>query len=272
MNRSDTAEHICKFGKGEGQGEWKDKVINNPHTSLLSLPHASRRAWARIPLVQDWNDFSRNVNVILRSLTDENYCSAKHRFIGCLTSRPAALHLYRAQKKLLRMGDVASQGKNSMVSRWQGNRTRSEVLVDPYSLESIVQQLVQQITIRFWCCNTLDHFLLIEVSNKSDLRKPGVSNLVALLSFRVFSYLPDLLYLLGWQGRSEISTLTSYSLWPTTDTHHIPLLRTGHTASPCWKRPWVIPWLAVTSQKLHFVVGEHRKKIIGLEITCWGNF
>lgn len=64
-----------------------------------------------MPLVQGWNYVSSNVNVILRSLTDENYCFAKHRFIGFLTSRPAALQLYRAQRKLLKMGDVVSTGK-----------------------------------------------------------------------------------------------------------------------------------------------------------------
>lgn len=50
-------------------------------------------------LVQVCNDFFSNVNVILRSLSDENYSIAKHRFIGCLTGRSAALYLHRALKK-----------------------------------------------------------------------------------------------------------------------------------------------------------------------------
>lgn len=94
--RSDTAEHICKFVKGKGMDEWEDKIISNPHTSLVSLPHATRRAWVGMLLVLGWNDFSSNVNVILRLLADENYCFAKHRFIGCLTSQPLSLHLNRA--------------------------------------------------------------------------------------------------------------------------------------------------------------------------------
>lgn len=132
-----------KVWKRRGAGEWEDKVINNPHTSLAFLPHATRRVWIGMSLVQGWNNFSSNVNVILRSLTDENYCFAKHRFL-VVWQADSCSGQYRTRWKLLRMDELVFMGfprwqgirmregignHIQWFPRWQGIRTRSEILV-----------------------------------------------------------------------------------------------------------------------------------------------
>jgi hypothetical protein len=68
MNRSDTAKHICKFKKGEEMDERENGAIKNLHTSFPASCHQEGLSWDAI--IQVWNDFFSNINVILRSLPD----------------------------------------------------------------------------------------------------------------------------------------------------------------------------------------------------------
>lgn len=72
-------------------------------------------------LVQGWNDFSSNVNVILRSLTDENYYFAKHKVTDFLTADQLLYTCIEHKESSLGWANWYSCRAKAMVSKMAGN-------------------------------------------------------------------------------------------------------------------------------------------------------